>query len=437
MDEYGGRLHRQKRFARATWWRAAALVLIGTYTVCLAGPSAQGVFTRLERNIYQVRTVDHATGKKSVIGSGFQVSPQGHVVTNFHVVAENVEHPEETALELVNNAGGTTPLRVRGIDVVNDLAIVIADSATDGYLRLGSSRLPKGAQIYALGNPRDLGLTIVEGTYNGDLQNHRYRKLLFSGALNGGMSGGPAVDEHGRVVGVAVARLAFSDDLGFLVPVEYVDTLLAACLADSSPCDIPFDSLIQQQLLEHQRTYLEQLVGDTWELDTLGDIVVPGEMAPSFKCWGSSEKDKDRRYDYAQTTCGTYEKVYLGEMQTTGSIEYEYHWLQNRDLNAFQFSRLYTSVFTRLRPSGYHDEDLYTRYECNTDIVDIGGTRWKAVFCLRSYRRFPRLYDFVTAMALLDGNRRGVALRLVVSGVDEELGFALSRKLMDTVGCTE
>ena len=55
-----------------------------------------------------------------------------------------------------------------------------------------------------MGNPHDLGMTIIEGTYNGLIQTSRFQKILFSGSLNSGMSGGPAMDDKGRVIGVGV-----------------------------------------------------------------------------------------------------------------------------------------------------------------------------------------------------------------------------------------
>ena len=54
-----------------------------------------------------------------------------------------------------------------------------------------AGRLPKGERIYAMGNPLDLGFTIVEGTYNGLVDKSYDERIHFSGAINPGMSGGP------------------------------------------------------------------------------------------------------------------------------------------------------------------------------------------------------------------------------------------------------
>ena len=59
-----------------------------------------------------------------------------------------------------------------------------------------AGRLPKGERLYSMGNPLDLGFTIVEGTYNGPVERSYNERIHFSGAINPGMSGGP--DRHRR-----------------------------------------------------------------------------------------------------------------------------------------------------------------------------------------------------------------------------------------------
>ena len=56
-----------------------------------------------------------------------------------------------------------------------------------------TATLLKGDRVLAMGHPRDLGLSIVEGTYNGQVEHVLTPRLHFTGPLNPGMSGGPAV----------------------------------------------------------------------------------------------------------------------------------------------------------------------------------------------------------------------------------------------------
>ena len=77
--------------------------------------------------------------------------------------------------------------------------------ASRSTFRAPSAALSQGERIYSMGNPLDVGFAVLEGTYNGLVERSFYPSIFFGGALNSGMSGGPALDEQGRVVGVNVA----------------------------------------------------------------------------------------------------------------------------------------------------------------------------------------------------------------------------------------
>ena len=73
------------------------------------------------------------------------------------------------------------PATILGVDAVYDLAVLRTSRPHKGFLKLAAVQVQQGTRLYSLGHPRDLGLTIVEGTYNGLLQHTLYPKILFSG----------------------------------------------------------------------------------------------------------------------------------------------------------------------------------------------------------------------------------------------------------------
>src|SRR3990167_1867957 len=75
-----------------------------------------------------------------------------------------------------------------------------------------------------MGHPLGLDLAIVPGSANGLLEKSLYDKIHFSGNINPGMSGGPALDAQGRVVGINVATAG--EAVGFLVPAHFLDALV-------------------------------------------------------------------------------------------------------------------------------------------------------------------------------------------------------------------
>src|SRR6188472_3562281 len=199
--------------------------------------SARKVYEQARSQLVQIRTVLKGRASQTSVGSGFLVSAQGHIITNFHVVSEAALKPDRHDLVYVTADGREAPLVILQLDVRHDLALLRAgDAGAAGAagktfdalpFRPASEPLSQGERIYSLGNPLDVGFTITQGTYNGLVRRSFYPQIFFGGALSAGMSGGPALDEEGRVVGVNVARRVDGEQVSFLVPAEFAIALLA------------------------------------------------------------------------------------------------------------------------------------------------------------------------------------------------------------------
>ncbi|MCP3689008.1 MAG: trypsin-like peptidase domain-containing protein, partial [Gammaproteobacteria bacterium] len=115
--------------------------------------NAQQLFAQLRDRVYQVRVIDIASGDKYSIGSGFQVSTNGLVATNFHVVSPYVHDQHKYRLELAHKDGRTTDIELQAIDVVSDLAILHSSKLGGAYLPLSQASLKQGDRIFSMGNP--------------------------------------------------------------------------------------------------------------------------------------------------------------------------------------------------------------------------------------------------------------------------------------------
>ena len=89
--------------------------------------------------------------------------------------------------------GRTYPVTVLAVDVVHDLAVARGDFPSTPRFDLQPVHIDQGMRLYSLGHPLELGLTIVEGTYNGLLEHTRYTRIHFTDPINPGMSGGPTI----------------------------------------------------------------------------------------------------------------------------------------------------------------------------------------------------------------------------------------------------
>ena len=76
--------------------------------------------------------------------------------------------------------------------------------------------MSQGERIYSLGNPLDIGFAVIEGTYNGLVERSFYPTIFFAGSLNPGVSGGPTLDQQGRVIGINVAARRDGEQVSFL-----------------------------------------------------------------------------------------------------------------------------------------------------------------------------------------------------------------------------
>jgi S1-C subfamily serine protease len=176
--------------------------------------TADRVYASARPRLLQIRTLLDSAGRQASLGSGFLISADGLAVTNYHVVSQYALEPATYRLEYAAPDGSHGAVKLRAIDVVNDLAVVQLEPREDDQsrqffafnARALEGNMPKGQRIYSMGNPLDLGFTIVDGTYNGLVERTYNERIHFSGAINPGMSGGPVVTTDGEIVGVNVAK---------------------------------------------------------------------------------------------------------------------------------------------------------------------------------------------------------------------------------------
>lgn len=410
-----------------TWTSLIMLVLCCWSAPGYSAAVAEKVFADYADALLQIKVLEHASGAKSAIGSGFLLAEPHLVVTNYHVVSEAVLFPEKYQLEFLaqNQQKGT--LTIVAVDVVNDLALLKTDYQAAKSFQVQQQKPVQGAAVYSLGNPHDLGLIVVPGTYNG-LQKHSfYPRIHFTGAINSGMSGGPAVNEAGEVIGVNVASAG--NDLGFLVPAAALKELLAK----EPVADLKLD--IQQQLLRNQQAMFQQILQADWQLKSFGPAKVPDEIVPFIRCWGTSnvEKDKDD-VQRVNAFCNQSEEIFLSSEFSTGRIEMQFEWIQAKDLHPLQFFRRYQQSINQMNADNRAAQEDVTTFSCQNQVLSpVEGQHAKAVFCLRAYRNYPQLFDVAYISASLDHQQQGVISHFTLAGVDQQTALEFSRKFIGAV----
>ncbi len=169
-------------------------------------------------------------------GSGFILDPQGHILTNHHVVQG------AQRLEVSLADGSKWVAKLVGADPVTDLAVVQIKAPPEALtaLPLGdSSALQVGQKVLAIGNPFGLEHSLSTGIISS------VRKIVKTGAteiedviqtdaaINPGNSGGPLLDSDGRVIGINTAIFSTSGGnigIGFAIPVNTAKRVVADIL---------------------------------------------------------------------------------------------------------------------------------------------------------------------------------------------------------------
>ena len=391
--------------------------------------SAESLYRNYQDRIFQVQVIDLASSKKSSIGSGFLVSNQGLIATNYHVIAETIHSADNYRIEYLDSSGNTGELNLVAIDVIHDLAIVRADLSMPDFLQMSTDLPAKGEHIYAIGNPHDLGMSIVEGTFNGLLEKSQYQKILFSGSLNPGMSGGPALDKTGMVIGVNVSTAG--NDLSFLVPAKYLHQLVDTAITINEVDD--FNGIIEQQLVNNQQSYMRQLIDASWNMIDLGDVQVPGEIRDYFKCWGKTDTDEEKLFEHTYTACASPDMIYISPQFNTGNIDFRYDWFKAGKLNKFQFYTLFASKFSGSYSTNQASREDVSNYRCQTGFVEINNIAWRTALCFRKYKKFSRLYDMSLTMAQVDYDDRGLLINMNATGLTRDNAMQFVKKYMESI----
>jgi serine protease Do len=162
---------------------------------------------------------------KSFVGSGFIIDPSGLLVTNYHVVQDAFE------ITVTLSDGSAFPGKVLHASRLADLALVqIHTGRVLTPVTWGDSRkLRVGDQVFAIGNPLGIGMSVSAGIVSGldrNVQESPYDDYIQTdAAINHGNSGGPLFDMEGRVVGVDTALVSPTEGsagLGLAIPSDSV-----------------------------------------------------------------------------------------------------------------------------------------------------------------------------------------------------------------------
>ena len=409
-------------------------ILIATFlfispSYLTAETNTASLYAGAEKSVYQIRVINKETGKKSSIGSGFIVSKDNILATNYHVVSQYVNDPDVYVLDYLSTSGETGTLELLDLDIVHDLAVVKASHPMGTPLIIDD--IPeKGARLFSLGNPLDLGFSIVAGTNNGILTQEEDGNIHISGSLNSGMSGGPTLNEAGNIIGINVATAG--NNISFLVPADYLKIILKRLKAsDYAPIKNRFIHS-SAQLKESANKILKKLTSNNWGETSIGHFSVPAELDKSVRCWDASRRPKpDDLSRSFFTRCSNEDDIFLSDRLSVGSINYEYLWIDSKKLNPARFYRRYEKLNSSILASQAGKRDV-TNFTCHTDFVAIAEQSFKTTICRRDYIKYKGLSDILFTTALVGHDKKGFIFNMDITGTDAKAALQLFKKMLET-----
>jgi len=384
--------------------------------------SARRLYERSKGQLLQIRTLLKTQDSQASVGSGFVVSDDGHVVTNYHVVSQFALEPDSYRLRYATTDGQSGALELLDFDARRDLALLRAvDDGKGGGLkgrgalafRPQSQPLAKGERIYSMGNPHDVAFAVVEGNYNGLVERSFDPLIYYAGGINPGMSGGPVLDEDGRVVGVNVSTLLFAQQVSFLVPGEFAESLVKRSLG-AKPIHAAAWGRLRDQLTRYQDELVTRFLSAPWESANNDRYRLPVPKQEFMRCWGRSTASDTKGLDFERSQCRMDHALFVSGSLQTGWLDMSHEAYDGEKLGALRFARQYSGSFRNERLGGA--DKLRTAPYCKEQFVDRDGLPLRAVVCLRAYRKLEGLHDLSILVTTVDSSTHGALGRFDARG---------------------
>jgi S1-C subfamily serine protease len=172
-----------------------------------------------------------------ILGSAFFIDSTGLLITNYHVIASEVDPKYEGYSRVYIRMGDSSsprfPARVIGYDKALDLALIKTEHKSEFVFSIVDKVVPQvGDTVIAIGSPVGLEKTVTSGIVSS--LSRRFLQIgdvyQIDAAVNPGNSGGPVVDTSGRLVGIVFAGAEQFQGLNFAIPAQRLAAALPAMI---------------------------------------------------------------------------------------------------------------------------------------------------------------------------------------------------------------
>lgn len=179
--------------------------------------------------VVQIVTFDQEN-KPLKTGTGFFISADGNLLTNYHVISNASSILAKTPSGAVYFLKG-----IVSVSPPTDVALLQFYASDVPYLRLGSTiDAVEGQRVLVIGNPEGLEGTVSDGIISAFRENRSM--IQITAPISSGSSGSPVLDESGQVLGIATLIFKEGQNLNFAISAEAIrDAITKSAVARSTP----------------------------------------------------------------------------------------------------------------------------------------------------------------------------------------------------------
>ena len=219
---------------------------------------AQNINSVVSINTTITTNVFNQLVENAAAGSGFIITEDGYIVTNYHVI----EGANTVKVTLYN--GETYDATIIGGDKDYDIAVIKIEAEGLQRVTFGdSSNLMIGEEIAAIGNPLgELTFSMSEGIVSCvdraiNVDGTPFNMIQVTAAINPGNSGGPLFNTYGEVVGIVSAKYSsyadtVAEGLGFAIPINDVLAMVEDIMENGRVTNRPYFAIMAEEVTERR-----------------------------------------------------------------------------------------------------------------------------------------------------------------------------------------
>lgn len=217
----------------------------------LAQATAKEIYNESKNALVEIVSYDKS-GAGIAVGSGFFISADGYIVTNYHVIQASYS----LSVTRYSDASHTTNVKIVAYNSSYDIAILKVEVTEQAYLEFSTVPVETGDAVYAIGSTLGLTDTFSSGIVS---NTNRYVNgkscIQFTAPISSGNSGGPLINSSGKVVGVVSMTVPDAQNINFAIR-----STLVEMVNNNQRLDTPITvSELYEETLEENALYIIKL----------------------------------------------------------------------------------------------------------------------------------------------------------------------------------